>query len=46
LLKATTEIDALHGKYKNVWDEVEQFERLLAASQNHGHQRMPGLQLS
>lgn len=46
LFKATTEIDALHGKYKNVWDEIAKFERLLAANQILGHQRVPGLHLA
>lgn len=46
LFKATLEIDALHGKYKRVWDEIAKFERLLAANQNHGHQRVPGLRLA
>lgn len=44
--RATLEIDALQGKYRNVYDAVAQFERLLAANQNHGHQRIPGLRLS
>ncbi|MGH8730014.1 MAG: hypothetical protein ACREV9_18050, partial [Burkholderiales bacterium] len=46
MIKAATEIDALHGKYKHVWPEIEKFERLLAANYNHGHQRVPGLHLT
>jgi hypothetical protein len=46
LPQATSEIDTLHGKYRNVLEEIARFERLLAANQNHGHQRALGLGLT
>jgi len=43
-----TEVERLHHKYKGskgVWDQIEQFERLLSNDQTQGHSRISNLHL-
>lgn len=43
---ATTEIEKLATKYRSVWDNVSEFERLLATEITERHVRYPGLGLT
>lgn len=44
--QATSDIERLRKKHPELWTFIEQFERLLAHGQTHGHDRYPGLRLS
>jgi hypothetical protein len=43
---ATSEIEKLCTKHRDIWDAVAQFERLLSHGQTHGHLRYPNLRLT
>jgi len=44
--QATNEVERLTRKYRDLWDYIEPFERLLANGQTHGHEPYPGLRLT
>ena len=43
LFQATNDVERLRKKYRDIWESVHQFERLLAHGQTHGHERYAGL---